>query len=322
MKNYLVDVPVRINIWVRPECQKAQLEVLKKARPSMIFLQSDGGRTPEEQKIIALNRKLVESGIDWKCHIIKIYEEKNLGLYAMSKKSANIIWDKVDRCIFLEDDLIPSVSFFKFCAELLERFKDDERIERICGMNHFDVWNETNDSYFFSRQGSIWGTATWKRCYLKRDKNHTFKNNKYLLNLLKRNTKNNKYLYKRIKGYSKNDLFQGHVAGSEFFCEFNAYANNTLSIVPKYNMINCWGCGTDAEHATSYKYLQRRTKQLFYKRTYEYDFPLKHNEYVVNDDLYEKKVLKLLFSGWSRAKKILFAIITFDLNYLFGIFKR
>lgn len=322
MKNYLVDVPVRVNIWIRPECQKAQFEVLRKARPSIIFLQSDGGRTKEEQKIIMQNRQLIEKGIDWECRIFKIYESTNLGLYQMGKKTSEIIWKNVDRCIFLEDDLIPSVSFFRYCADLLERYKDDERIERICGMNHFGIWNETESSYFYSKQGSIWGTATWKRCYEKRDRKHNYKNNDYLLKLLKRNTRSNKYLYKRIKGYAKNEVYEGHTAGTEFYCEFNAYANNSLSIIPKYNMIDCWGCGTDSEHATSYKYLPRRTKKLFYKKTYEYDFSLKYNDFVINDDKYEKKVLKLLFSGWSRIKKMLYEIITFDIYYLIGIFKR
>ena len=42
MKQYLVDVPVSINIWIRPECQRQQFEVIKKARPSILFLISDG----------------------------------------------------------------------------------------------------------------------------------------------------------------------------------------------------------------------------------------------------------------------------------------
>lgn len=39
MKPYLVDVPVKINIWIRPECQKRQFEIIKQARPSILFVQ-------------------------------------------------------------------------------------------------------------------------------------------------------------------------------------------------------------------------------------------------------------------------------------------
>ena len=76
MKPYLVDVPVRVTIWIRPECQKKQFEILKEARPSIIFLQSDGGRNEKEWAAIYENRKLFDEGIDWDCTVYKIYENK------------------------------------------------------------------------------------------------------------------------------------------------------------------------------------------------------------------------------------------------------
>ena len=132
LKPYLVDVPVRVNIWIRPECQRKQFEVLKQARPSIIFLQSDGGRNEKEWEAIRKNRKIFEEEVDWDCTIHKLYEEENQGLYTMGKKVSKYIWEHVDRCIFLEDDFIPAVSFFQYCAELLEKYKDDTRISCIC----------------------------------------------------------------------------------------------------------------------------------------------------------------------------------------------
>ena len=134
MKDYLVDVPVRINIWIRPECQRKQFEVIKKARPSILFLISDGGRNEKEWEAIYENRKIFETEIDWDCTIHKIYEEENQGLYAMGAKVANYIWERVDRCIFLEDDHIPSVSFFQYCADLLEKYFI-VRIAWVFGLN-------------------------------------------------------------------------------------------------------------------------------------------------------------------------------------------
>ena len=46
------------------------------------------------------------------------------------------MFEKEDRGIVLEDDDVVSDSFFYFCEELLEKYKDDERINMICGMNH------------------------------------------------------------------------------------------------------------------------------------------------------------------------------------------
>lgn len=112
MKPYLVDVPVKINIWIRPECQRRQFEIIKQARPSILFVTSDGGRNEKEWELIKQNRKIYDEEIDWECKVYKLYMDHNLGLYAMGKERENLIWNTVDRCIMLEDDILPSVSFF------------------------------------------------------------------------------------------------------------------------------------------------------------------------------------------------------------------
>ncbi len=88
-KPYLVDVPVRVNVWIRPEAQRRQFEVLKEARPSVLFLISDGGRNEKEWEAIRQNRALFENEIDWDCKVYKIFEETNNGLYTMSRKGAD-----------------------------------------------------------------------------------------------------------------------------------------------------------------------------------------------------------------------------------------
>lgn len=290
MKPFLVDVPVRINIWIRPECQKKQWEIIKKARPSILFIQSDGGRNRKEWKSILDNRKLIDNGIDWECTVYRLYENENNGLYAMGKKISELIWSKVDRCVFLEDDQIPSVSFFQFCAELLEKYKDDQRIECICGMNHLGVYKSVNSDYFFSRQGSIWGTATWRRVIAERTKNgFNYAKDNYTMELLKKRTKYNKKCWDRLVGYSENDYFEGHVAGSEFWIEFNMYAQNRLQIIPKYNLISNIGCTENSEHADAINQLPRGIRRVFNMNTYELSFPLKHSQYVIPDIGYEKK---------------------------------
>lgn len=134
--NFLVELPVCINIWIRPECQRRQFEVIRQAKPSVLFLISDGGRTDAEWQAIFQNRTLYDEGIDWNCTVYKLYERQNQGMYAEAKRFHELVWSKVDRCAFLEDDVLPSVSFFRYCAELLERYKDDLRVNVICGMNH------------------------------------------------------------------------------------------------------------------------------------------------------------------------------------------
>lgn len=297
MKPFLVDVPVRVNIWIRPECQKRQFEVLKKARPSVMFLISDGGRNEKEWDDIHKNREMIDNGIDWECTVYRLYEEKNNGLYSMSRKASELVWSNVDRCIFLEDDYVPSISYFSFCAELLEKYKDDLRIHAICGMNHSGIWENANSDYIFTKSGSIWGMAFWKRSVENRDYNFEYANDPYVMKLLRYHTKKNVGYYEQLEGYAKDSLYGGHMAGGEFFHALDVFSQSKMLIVPKCNMISNIGCTEDSAHASTYKLLPRGVRKCFNMKTYEIDREIKHPKYVIDDVYYDEYVLKSMAVG-------------------------
>ena len=295
-KKALVDVPVQTNIWIRPECQKKQFEVIKKARPSILFVMSDGGRNEEEWEIIRQNRLMYDTEIDWECTVYRMYEDTNNGMYGMGRKIAQFIWSKVDRCVLLEDEVIPSISFFSYCAELLERYKDDERISCICGLNHLEVSDQVTSDYFFSRQGSIWGIATWKRVW---DRFYDFEYGKdpYVMGLLKERLKHNKKRWKPFAAYAKSESYAGHVASAEFFLDFAVYGQNQLQIIPRKNLISNVGCDETGVHSGQMKVLPHGLRRVFHMPVYELDFPLKHAKYVIPDMAYERKRERIMASG-------------------------
>ncbi len=291
---FLVDVPVRVNIWIRPWCQRAQFEVLKKARPSIMILQSDGGRNEKEWEAIRQNRKIFDNEIDWNCHLYKFYEESNQGLYAMGGKVSKFIWSQFDRCVFLEDDYVPAVSFFRYCAELLDKYKDDYRISRICGMNSLETWNDATSDYFFSRDGAVWGTATWRRVVEQRDRTFSYGKDPYVMELLKKNSPS--FVYKMIEGYANDSRYGGHVAASEFWSFFNAYAFNQLQIIPRRNLICNIGYGEGSAHANGADFKGSIPKMMNLP-VYEMEFPMRHTQYVIADEDYAKRIEKDLGQG-------------------------
>lgn len=297
MKPYLVDIPVRVNIWIRPECQKRQFEVLREARPSILFLISDGGRNEKEWEAIYQNRKLIDEGIDWDCTVYRIYEDKNNGLYAMGKKGSELIWDTVDRCVFLEDDQVPSVSYFRFCAELLEKYKNDERIEAICAMNHLGTWDRASSDYFFASEGAIWGLATWKRSHENRDFEFQYGKDDYIMGLLREHTKKEKIFWKRLKGYAEKGIYENHVAGGEFYHRFSIYAQHRLYIIPTKNMISNTGCTADGAHAAEYKMMPRGIRRIFNMKTYELGENIVHPRYVISDEEYVRRRNRIMAVG-------------------------
>lgn len=197
-----------------------------------MFLQSDGGRNDKEWEAIKINRKMFDEEVDWECKVYKIYESKNNGLYAMSDKVRKLIWENVDRCIFLEDDYVPSVSYFEFCREMLERYKDDLRVHYVTGYNYMGVYDKPDSDYFFCGEGSIWGCATWKR--VEEERETDYRDNPYALECIMNVAKHYKKGYEKlIYGYAKNDKFGGHIPGTEFYKNYLRFSQNHLLIVPK-----------------------------------------------------------------------------------------
>ena len=296
-KPYLVDVPVILYVFVRPNTLKQVFNVIRQARPSTLFLLSDGPRenVPTDKSNIEASRKVVQN-IDWDCTVHRLYSDINQGMYETERKAMEFIFERVDRCILLEDDIVPAVSFFRFCAELLQKYKDDLRVHRICGTNSLGIYDGPNSDYFFSREGSIWGFAIWKRTYEQFDYNHVYGKDKYIMDRLCENVHPD--WYKREKLYAAGKLADGHISGPEFFFQAACDMQHSLNIVATKNMISNIGVVEGSVHsANNIKKLPKGIRQVFNSRIYECKFPLKHPKYVIDDNNYYKKVNRIFVLG-------------------------
>lgn len=288
----MLDIAVCINIWIRPELQRKQFCIIKQVKPTVLFLISDGGRTNLENDVILKNRAYVESQIDWDCIVYKLYENYNNGLYCMIEKKHKLVWNKVDSCIFMEDDIIPSVSFFFFCYEMLKKYESDMRVSYVSGMNYDGVTNEVDSDYFFTTGSSMWGVAMWKRTYSNYNLN--FRNSSYVMDVLCRNIGNNKKTLKRVREYAKNGISDGHIPGSEFYLGLSYYLQNQLVIVPKYNLVSCEGATDDAEHSSKLSLLPKGIRRVYNMKTYELSKELKHPNYIITNHEYVSRMYRIL----------------------------
>ena len=146
-----IDVPVLLIFFNRPETFSKVFEQVKKARPSKLFLYQDGARLnrPADKENVAKCRAIAEE-IDWECDVHRLYQEENKGCDPSEFIAIKWAFSMVDACIVLEDDDVPSQSFFPFCKELLEKYKNDERINMICGMNINGITENVTSDYLFS----------------------------------------------------------------------------------------------------------------------------------------------------------------------------
>lgn len=288
MKPYLIDVPVAIQAFIRPEMLKKQWEVIKQARPSILFIRSDGPRehVPTDSELVQKSRAVV-ADVDWDCEVYRLYQEKNLGLYGILDVTNKFIWEHVDRCIFLEDDQVPSVSFFRFCAEMLEKYKDDYRVNRITGVNLEGVWKNTAGDYFFAKVPCSSGTAIWKRTVAINDPQLKYAQDKHILKII--NKTEPWYLKEQFNSFAQKGTYAYHKPSGEFYTRAAQVLQNQLVIVPKYNLISNIGVGNGSVHTgANIKQLPKALHNQYHMKTYELEFPLKHPEFVIADYFFEK----------------------------------
>lgn len=303
MKPFLVDVPVLLFVFIRPDTLAQVFDVIKEARPSKLFFASDGPRENNSTDKIKIqqSREIVEN-IDWDCEVHRIYFDKNQGMYATFKSAMDYVFERVDRCIFLEDDVVTSISFFEYCRDVLEKYKDDLRINMVCGMNHLETYDEASADYFFTKGASIWGFALWKRTYdLFYD--FSYGQDNYSLNRLIENAKDYKRFQSSLVGYLKDKNYNGHPAGPEFYLGLTMFSQNQLNIVPKKNMVCNIGYGEGNTHfSDDIRKLPKAVQKMFNMKTYEIEMPIKHPKYMIEDKNYEKLLYRMM--GRSMAVKI------------------
>lgn len=162
--------PVLFLIFNRPDMTQRVFAAIRDARPDKLFIGADGARRdkPGEAELCNQVRRIVLDGIDWPCDVKTLFRDKNLGCKVAVSSAITWFFEQVEDGIILEDDCLPEHSFFCFCEELLERYREDPRIMMISGDNFQPVMRGGN-SYWFSRYVHIWGWATWRRAWQKYD---------------------------------------------------------------------------------------------------------------------------------------------------------
>lgn len=166
-----VDDACLILAFNRPDHLLRLITRLREVRPSRIYLAVDGPRPDRigEQEAVLACRRAVEE-IDWPCRVETLFQEANLGCGLGVATAVSWFFSHEERGIILEDDIIPDVSFFPFCSELLERYANDPRVFAISGCNYVppEAMSSTG-AYRFSRVPHIWGWATWRRSWESHD---------------------------------------------------------------------------------------------------------------------------------------------------------
>lgn len=151
-------------IFNRPETTQRVFEAIRLAKPSRLYVAADGARENKagENELCEQTRKIIQN-IDWQCDVKTLFQKENLGCGKAVSKAISWFFENEEMGIILEDDCLPHPSFFKYCEELLEKYKNNEMIGIISGSN-FQKSKKIGDcSYYFSDLINVWGWASWAR---------------------------------------------------------------------------------------------------------------------------------------------------------------
>lgn len=285
-----LNTPILFIIFNRPETTGQVFNQIRKAKPRKLYVAADGPRTshPNDLSKCKSTRALIKK-IDWDCQLEKLFHDENQGCKKAVSQAINWFFENEEMGIILEDDCLPSPSFFLYCNRLLIQYKDDQSIFSINGCNlGYSLPEEA--SYSFTRFVNMWGWATWKRSAQKVDyqmaewKN---KNNKY--NFLQDRLKNKKSNAGKHKWYL-HWLFLFNQINKidtwDYQWIYTCLNGNGLCIFPQKNLVNNLGFGADATHTI------KSEAPLANLEAFDIKFPLVTPKSREIDQVFEDEYLK------------------------------
>ncbi len=271
----MLQTPVCLIIFNRPDTTARVFAEIAKARPAQLLVVADGPRPdrPEEAERCAEARAIVER-VDWECEVLKNYSSVNLGCGRRPASGISWVFEQVEEAIILEDDCVPLPSFFRFCEELLKRYRHDERVRCISGINLEPKLRSRWFSYRFSHFNLCLGWATWRRAWQDYDfllgRWPALRKTSWLRDILEDPRAVELY----AKGFDRAYESAGEVDYWDYQWTFACWAQKGLSILPSTGLVRNIGFGPDATHTTSIH--DRRA----FLPVRDITFPLRHPTYV------------------------------------------
>ncbi|MEM8832447.1 MAG: glycosyltransferase family 2 protein [Cyanobacteria bacterium P01_G01_bin.19] len=269
--------PVAITIFNRPDTTKKVFEAIRQAKPEKLLVIADGPRAdkPGEAEKCAEARAIFDR-VDWKCEVLTNFSEVNLGCGKRPYTGFDWVFSLVEEAIVLEDDCLPQPTFFRFCEEMLEKYRDNEQVMAINGSNWLKQWQSKRQSYHFSYFFSGWGWASWRSTWQKYDFTMAGWQDPAVQQRIRDYIGSDRQFFRLKRDFdAASDLISYDIWDYQF--QYMCLIRSGLVVVPSVNLISNVGAGVDATHT---KDASNNRIDLF---TYPMSFPLVEPQQVTLD---------------------------------------
>ncbi|WP_302575441.1 nucleotide-diphospho-sugar transferase [uncultured Duncaniella sp.] len=242
--------PVLLIIFNRPNTTQEVFNVIKKVKPSKLYVAGDGPRLnrPNERELCHQAQKIA-TAVDWNCEVKTLFQNENLGCKIAVSRAISWFFENEKEGIILEDDIVPHSDFFYYCDELLDKYRDKTNIGVVSGHNH--VYNDKHfhDSYDFVSVSHCWGWGSWRHSWEKVDvslSTYDFRSLKKALKTIYSNPSQRRFwlgTYLLLK--------MGLINSWAYPMTISFIINGYISIVPKHNLTKNIGEGENATHTST-----------------------------------------------------------------------
>lgn len=289
--------PIAFLVFNRPQHTARVFARIREARPRTLYVIADGPREdkPGDRVRCSDVRRIVEEGIDWPCEFVRIYSDVNLGCAKRVSSGISEVFADVESSIILEDDCVPNPTFFPFCDELLDRYKNDDRVGQVTGCSFLEESDSNmKESYYFSRYPHCWGWATWRRAWQKYDHKMSDWSGKMLSSHWPKGLDDPAERIRWEKCFDS--VLDGKVDSWAYRWTYSLWRNNAVSVNSRLNLVMNVGFGPDATHT--------RTGGVGGIPDQIATFPLVHPADVTANDRADREVSRRVFRSPSFAQRI------------------
>jgi hypothetical protein len=245
MPEWQLSTPVVMLVFNRPDTTARVFQAIRAARPPRLLLVADGprpGRAGEAEKCAEVRR--IVGQVDWPCRVQTSFSEVNLGCRKRLSSGLDWAFAEVEEAIILEDDCLPHPSFFRYCQELLQHHRDDERVMAISGTSYHLGRRFSDDSYLPSRYPHVWGWASWRRAWRHYDVGMSawpaVRDAGWLRQLHRRS------LVRRYWEEMLQATHDGRIGTWDYQWVFACHRRGGISLTPAVNLVQNIGFGADA----------------------------------------------------------------------------
>lgn len=274
-------IPIVLIVFNRPDFAKRLIDALRLIKPDKIYVVADGPRQDHPEDIPRCEAtRLMIGGIDWLADVKTRFLDTNAGCGRTPSEGISWVFEDAESAIILEDDCLPSPSFFYFCREMLNRYRDNKEVMMISGNNNLLDRFSVPNSYWFSVNTQTHGWATWRRAWSLYDFYISdwpkLRKEGFPLKILD----SSRYARKWRKTFDQ--VYKS--AGSkvpydcwDFQWTYACWKNQGLNIIPSVNLVSNIGYGEYATHQTPADHPLSNLPAL------DISFPLSHPSAIIQN---------------------------------------